>query len=541
MHLLAMKTRHFTFSMAGGLLRRRYVRLFAIAFFVALHVAPAHGQLLERATVITDARIMTGSGLVIEKGSIIIKGGKIEAVGATAKAPFLSKKVAGAGKTVTPGLIDVWSTLGRTGGASDGKATSRAQDGFDRYARNDFREALRHGVTTIYIGADGGAGINGTAAIIQLAPGAGKSAGIVREKDAALCVNFGSDRSPIARIKTFAAIRKQFQSAIDYRESLEDYDEDLKEYVKKLEELRNKEDGDKKGDESPKDEKSTDDKTPAPDPGDDEKEDGDKEEEKEDGDGKHTSLRSFFAPGSEKTPLAEDGSDDDKQGDSGKDGDNNGDEKKDEDELKKPAKPAFDAVSHVILKSIDHEFPVRIEAHRSDGILNALALADEFNLDIVIEGATEAYLVADALATSEVPVVLGQVGRTAVFEDTEFRRHTTRNAELLTSAGVRWMIGSGGHDPTAARFIAFNSQLATSNGYKKSFNGSTQYAWLYKLTGDASRFLSMSRRIGRIEQGMEADLVIWSGDPGDPSSIVERVFVGGKLAYLAPQLSEGGS
>jgi imidazolonepropionase-like amidohydrolase len=40
---------------------------------------------------------------------------------------------------------------------------------------------------------------------------------------------------------------------------------------------------------------------------------------------------------------------------------------------------------------------------------------------------------------------------------------------------------------------------------------------------------------------MEADLVIWSGDPGDPTSIVERVFVGGKLAYVAPHLAGGGS
>jgi imidazolonepropionase-like amidohydrolase len=531
MHLLAIKTRRFTFSLASGLLRRRCVRLIACSF-VALNVAIAHGQLLERATVITNARIITGSGKVIEKGSIVIKGGRIEAVGAAAKAPFLSKKIAGAGKTVTPGLIDVWSALGRTGTAGDGDATSRAQDGFDRYARDDFREALRNGITTVYIGADGGAGVNGTGAVFQLAPGPGRSAGKVQKKDAALCVNFGSDQSPLSRLKTFAAIRKQFQSAVDYRTSLEDYEEDLKEYLEKLEERVKKEEGDKKDSkDAAKDEAPSDDEKPAPKPAD---EDDSDEEEKDDGDDDHHSLDYFFAGADNKTPPAGNGKGDAKNGKNGKDGD----KKKDEDELKKPKKPAFSAVSEVVLKAIDHELPVRIEAHRSADILNALALADEFNLDIVIEGATEAYLVADALADAEVSVILGQVGRSAVFEDTEFRRHTARNAERLTDAGVKWMISSGGRDPRASRFVGFNSQMAMPSAGTKS---GLQWSWLTRLTGDASRFLSLSQQVGRVARGMEADLVIWSGDPGDPASIVERVFVGGKLAYIAPQLAGGGS
>jgi len=535
MHVSTMKTRQASVSPTSWVSRRGVVsKVVCLVLFV--HMTVARGQLLERATVIADARIITGGGQVIEKASIVIKGGKIVAVGENVKVPFLSRRVSAAGKTITPGLIDVWSALGMSAGTGDGDATARAEDAFDRYARDDFREALRQGVTTVYVGADGSAGINGTAAVIQLVPGTGRSAGEVLRKDAALCVNLGSNQSPIRRIKTFASIRKQFQTAVDYRKSLEDYDEDLKEYLDKLAERRKKDEGEKKTDEgAAEDEKSPEDESPSPQSGDDIE--GDDSGGGGAG-GLHGHFRAIFPQTTGRSHFAKSGSNGDKPkgGDKAKSPEDQKDKDK-EDELKKPQKPAYDAVSVVLLRAIDHELEVRIEAHRSADILNALALAKEFHLDIVLEGATEAYLVADAIAEADVAVVLGQVERTGIFEDTEFRRHTNRNAEYLSRAGVRWAIGSGGHDPRASRFLGFNAEMALAHLPADDFS---RFAWVEWLTRDASELLGMSQEVGLVAPSMRADLVIWSGDPGDPQTIVERVFVGGTLAYLAPGLAGGG-
>ncbi|MCH7632283.1 MAG: amidohydrolase family protein [Planctomycetes bacterium] len=499
--------------------------------------------------MIRNARIVTMDGSVIERGSIVIKGGVITEIGAEVKAPLLSRTIDAAGKTVTPGFIDAWSALGRLGGSRHVDATSNAWDAFDRYARDDFREALRRGVTSIYIGAASAPGISGTGVVVQLIPGKGRSAGKVLKEDAALCVDLGSGQKAVARMKTFRDLRKKFLTAQEYRKSLEDYEEDLEEYLKELKKLREEKEsaeGDEKDDSESgeEDDGPSEDDEPAPSP--DEDEDGDDEGGDEKlGRGYAATHSSDVGSLRIRRRSAEGNGDDDKKDEKS---DEKSDEKrredgekKDDDELKKPEKPKFDATSKLLLRAIDHELPLRIRAHRSADILNALELADEFNLDIVLEGATDAYLVADRIADADVPVVLGQVVRTDVFERNEFRRHTIRNAAALSKAGVRWTVGSGARDANASRFVAQNAQLAWSRGVRDNMLSSGGPNWMRTVTLDAAAVLGLSSRIGVLKNGAQADLAIWDGVPGDPSSKVVRVLVAGKTAYLAPKSTGGGS
>jgi len=215
----------------------------------------------------------------------------------------------------------------------------------------------------------------------------------------------------------------------------------------------------------------------------------------------------------------------DKKPENGKNGDKKKNGKDDEEELKKPDKPKPDRAADVLLRAIDHELPIRVEADRSADILNALELAAEFKLDLIIEGATDAYLVAEQIAKAKASVVLGQVSRTEVFNDSAYRRHTVRNAAALSKAGVSWSIGSGPRGP-AARFVGLNAQLAVGHGA-----GSTN--WLDLVTSHAAKSLGIEKQAGRLRPGMPADIVIWSGDPGDPGTTVERVFVGGEVVFDA--------
>lgn len=460
-------------------------------------------QFFNRTTIIRNARIITQTGPVIENGSILIKGGMIKAVGANLATPFLAQTIDVGGKTITPGLIDAWSALGRLGESDESNPTSKAWDSFDRFGRNDFREALSHGVTSIYINARGGNGITGTGAVIQLAPGKQNKAGRLLKKEASLCIQFGSDQAPIARLKTFNSIRKKFKAALEYRESLEDYEEDLEEYLEKLKE-QNKDD-----------EKSKEKKDEKDQPEEDSKPDKDQPEK----DDKSFTIRSLLknnlrASGQSKKP--------EKENDKKNKKDDKSDEKEDE-ELEKPTRPSPDRESEVLLQAIDHEFPIRVHAHRSADILNAMELAEEFNLDLMLEGATDAYLIAHELAEAKIPVVLGPLVGRAVFQDNEYRRHSEYAAAVLNNEGVLWTIGSGAAYNSDARFISFQAQLTSAHGAGNN--------WLRTITSKASDILEVSNRIGRIAPGLLADLVVWSSDPGDPSARVEKVFVRGRLAY----------
>jgi len=511
--------------------RRRIRHRFAAALVVVCawqHASRA--QLFERATVIENARIVTNTGPALEAGMIVLKGGRITGLGAEVEAPFLSKKIDASGKTVTPGLIDTFSALAHLGGSEMADPTARAADAIATFAHQSLKDALRHGVTSAYVGTRGGDGINGMAAVVKVAPGKRGPKARVLDEDVALCIDLGSLRSPIKRLKTFDEVREAFKTALDYRIALEDYEEDLEEYLKKLEERRKKKETEEaadEGDETGQDDSDGDaEKDEQPD-GEDESGDdqeGDEDPEPEDGDDpdpEDGALHGF------RNLAADDNDDGEPESEEkGEDGDEKGDKDDEEKELEKPTKPKPDRKSEVLLRAVDREVPVRVTAHRSADILNAVELAEEFSLDLILEGATEAYLVAEELADADATVVLGAVSRSESFEDNEFRRHSVRNAAALSQAGVSWSIGSGASTSRSARFVGLNAQLAAAHG-------ASDRGWLHLVTARAADALGLTRQAGRLMRGMAADLVIWSGDPGDPGSRVEQVWIDGEVVYDA--------
>jgi len=466
---------------------RRYLALsITILACAALGAQAAQAQLLRRPLALENARILTMDGPVIENGTLLVKGENIVAVGAGVKAPILAAKVDAQGGTVSPGLIDALSALGAGDSAGGGAGpTRRAEDAFDRYDTAALVDTLRNGVTAIYLPAGGSVGISGTGAVLRLAAGPvrNESYGRVLRSEAALCVDLGSAGTAVARLKTLAAVRKQFLDALEYRRSLEDYEEKLAEYKKSLKEGSSKKEPPKK-EPAKKEEKPTSAAADA-----DSADLAEKEEKKE-----------------EAKPAEA--------------------KKEEETKPKKPARPPRNPTLSLLLRAVDRELPVRVLAHRSEDILNALELAKEFHLDLILEGATEAHLVAGQIAEAEVPVVLGSMALGGVRRDDPFRRATRQSGAVLGAAGVRWIVGSGGQTVAGARFVAFNAQLAAAhNRADDPIKG---------VTADAADTLRVGGQIGRIRPGLLADFVLWSADPSDPAAKVRRVYVGGELVYQAP-------
>lgn len=502
--------------------RRGIVNARLLIAWVVIVGCVCEAQVLSRATLFENGRILTGDGGVIEKASVLVRDGLIEHIEKEIAPPFLSKVVDCQGKTITPGLINAWGSLGRLNPTVSQSATSHAWDAFDCYDRTSFRETLRRGVTTVYLAPGGGSGVAGTATIVQLVPGSESAAGHPITEHAALCVKLGSGDSTATRARTIYAVRKAFEKAIDYRHALEDYEEDVKEYVKKLKERKEKEEKESK---NTPDEGSNEPKDSPPPKGESKKKSGStiEGEPLELNDNRLDAMKALsysFQP-QRRRPIPKKAEDKE----STETGEKGGKDKK-EDEIKKPVRPPRDPESELFLLAIDHRFPLRIEAHRSADIENALALKREYNLEVIVEGATEAYLVAKELADENVTVVLGPVVRSDPASREEFLRHSSRNAYELTEAGVQWTVGSGEDGTVASRFLAFNAQSTQAFGVQRN--------WLETVTASAADVLKLGDRIGRIRAGLQADLVVWNGEPGAPDSTVERAYIAGKLVFLAP-------
>ena len=447
---------------------------FAFLLVAWFAYSTVEAQLLS--TVIQNARIVTMSGSTLEKGTIILKGDRIAAIGVDPDVPFLSRRIDAQGGTVTPGLIDVHSSLGMTSGsARSGSPTARAVDAFDRYAAEHLEEALRNGVTTVYISSQGAVGIHGTGAVVRLVPDTSGTLGQPMNDVSWLEIDLGSARSALARVATFDSVRKQLRDARQYRRSREIYEEDLEEYEEKLKERGARK---KKADEEKKGKETASDK------------------------GKNSGTKKDAPPA--KKPEAKD-------------------------ELKKPSEPRRDRRKEVLLRALDRELPVRIEAHRSEDILNALDLQKEFSLDLTLVGATEAHLVAEEISSAEVSVVLGNQLESELHTNGPLRRRSLETGAALERAGVPWWVGSGARSSSAARFVLSNARIASAASGVENPGAHA----LALVTWRAARLLGVGDRIGRLAPNLKADLVLWSGDPLEPGSVVRKVFVDGRLAYDA--------
>jgi imidazolonepropionase-like amidohydrolase len=163
-----------------------------------------------------------------------------------------------------------------------------------------------------------------------------------------------------------------------------------------------------------------------------------------------------------------------------------------------------------------------IEANRMDEIDAALALARDFHLKIAITGGAEAWLCADRLAAARVPVLTGAMNN--IPDSFAMLNQRQENAALLRKAGVQVVIvASNGSDVT--RYNARNIKYEAGNAvaYGMSYDDA-----LRAVTLTPAELFGLSDRIGSLQTGREANLVVWSGDPFEFSTQVEHVFLRGR-------------
>lgn len=388
------------------------------AILAALVAAPLPAQVV----AITGARVFPVSGPAIDNATIVIRDGRIAAVGASVAIPAGARRIDAAGKWVTPGIFNATTSLGVTEvgqipgsydasaqGNGDGvTAAFRPWDGFNpsspllQVTRND-------GITTVGV-IPRGSLIGGQGAVIALRDG--PLANVLLKGPAAMFADLGARGNNIgaSRGEVFQRLRDVLDDARQYPRRRAEYE--------------------------------------------------------------RAATR----------PLAARAAD-------------------------------LQALQPVLAGTL----PLVIDADRATDIEEALVLARQYGLRIAVSSATEGWKVADKLGAAKTFVLVGALNN--IPRDFSSLGARQDNAALLQAAGARVII-SGGADAFNARNVRFEAGVAVSFGMPWD-------AALRAVTLTPAELYGVAARVGTLENGKDATLVVWSGDPFEPSTRAEHVFVQG--------------
>lgn len=397
---------------------------------------------------ITNGQVMTITQGTFERGTVLVEGGRIVAIGSEVVIPEDAELYDASGKVVMPGLIDAHCHVGLWPEGvgwehSDGNEMTdpitphlRALDAVhpDDPA---FKELVAAGVTTVLTGPGSGNLIGGQWVCLKTVPKPSVEQMVLVEP-AGMKMALGENpkrvykdqkKTPSTRMGNAAMLREALVEARNYLDKWERYETDLALYQAKVE-----------------------------------------------------------------------GGDTD---------------------AKAPKPPERDLKLEALGKVLRREIKARVHAHRADDMLTAIRIAEEFGLDLTLEHATEGYKIADVLATKGIPVTAGPI----LFSRTkyELREMTPKNPGIMSEAGVTVAIQTD--EMSAVKYLTINAALASREGMPEA-------EALRAITINAAQVIGVDDRVGSLEVGKDADIVVFSGHPFDYRTVAELVLVDGQVAYM---------
>lgn len=194
-------------------------------------------------------------------------------------------------------------------------------------------------------------------------------------------------------------------------------------------------------------------------------------------------------------------------------------------------RPADDKSLEALIPILNREMPMVFNANSEREIIRVLNLAKEFNIRAIVAGGQEAWKVADRLKAQNVPVLLSlnfPKRTTAAAPDADpetmevlrARVETPKGAGRLAAAGVKFAFQDGGM--TNLSDFLTNANRAVENGLAKD-------AAIRAMTLNAAEIFGVDNRLGTIEKGKIANLVVTRGDLLAKDKTITHVFVDGRL------------
>ena len=404
------------------------VLAFARGLLRAMAAASFAATVVDAQTIaITGGRVYPVSGPMIENGTVLMRDGKIVAVGANVAVPNDAQRIDAAGKWVTPGLINAATGLGVS-------EIGQVQATVDRGARGEnavaaafpvweginpastmLAPARNDGITSVVVLPTGGL-IAGQAALIDLVPGT--LTDMLNKAPVAMVAQFGDARSggTNARGEQYARLKELLEDARVYARRRTDFE--------------------------------------------------------------RAQTRDFAARRADLEAL---------------------------------------------VPVVERRLPLLFAADQASDIDAALRLARETNVNAIIAGGAEAWMLADRLAAANVPVVVGLDEQHSGI--VLHVRHAAGDRRPCCSApesrSCCMANGSGGEEVFNVRNLKYEAGVAVAYGL-------TWDDALRAVTLTPAEVFGVANRVGSLQPGRDANVVVWSGDPFEFATRAERVFIRGR-------------
>jgi imidazolonepropionase-like amidohydrolase len=396
---------------------------------------------------IRNARIVTVSGATIENGTVVIRDGRIEAVGASVSVPSGAEVIDGKGLSVYPGMIDAGTNLGLSeiqlsadptvdvAEAGDMNANARAIVGINPHTSH-VNVTRVNGVTTV-LSAPAGGIISGQSTVINLWGASQEQMAVVPAHS--LVINF-------PRITTFSFVPGVGPQQLDFNEALRQRDRRMDE------------------------------------------------------------LKKVFRA-AEDYARAKDAYERDKT----------------------LPKPKTDLKMDAMIPYIRGQKPVIFTAQRANDIRGVVRFVEEMKIKAIISGGQEAWRVADGLKKNNIAVIYTNIYSLPVRDDDGYDELFAAPAKMQ-QAGVQFCISTG-DTGQEVRDLPYQAGLASAFGLSKE-------EALKSVTLYAARVLGVADKLGSIEVGKIANVVVTDGDLLEPRTNVKYLFINGRLLPLTSRHTE---
>jgi imidazolonepropionase-like amidohydrolase len=183
-------------------------------------------------------------------------------------------------------------------------------------------------------------------------------------------------------------------------------------------------------------------------------------------------------------------------------------------------RPARDLRLETLGRVLEGKLPLLVTAHRHNDIVAALRVAKEFEIRVVLDGAAEAYLVADEIKAAGVPVIVHPTMARASGERENLGMET---AATLIRAGIPVAFQSGYESYVPkTRVVLLEAAVAAGRGLP--FDET-----LAAVTIEAARILGVAGRVGSLEPGKDGDVALYDGDPFEYTTHCTGVVIEGEV------------
>ncbi len=201
--------------------------------------------------------------------------------------------------------------------------------------------------------------------------------------------------------------------------------------------------------------------------------------------------------------------------------------KKYADEDEKGVKHTFDIKLEAMIPVMRKEIPLKAHAHQADDILTAIRIAKEFGVKLTIDHCTDGFMLTDEILESGYPVMLGPLINGS--HKVELKNQSTETPAKIAKAGIPFCIVTDA--PTVpVEFLPLSAGLAVRDGLDYD------EAWR-AITVNPAKIIGIDDRVGSLEKGKDADIVIWNADPIKTVGATSyKTIVDGKVVF---SLQEG--